>query len=137
MQVSLCYKVLMNRMYRLIAAAELLLVFPAALFMTSLFVRNLQPQQYEPARTARQIVEWFSASPHLGLWLLLIALPLTVLSTGSGALWRRWSHEPDLRHATRQTLSILRTHLSSVLVAAATFTAGSVLAIVALHLLTD
>jgi hypothetical protein len=38
----------MNTFKRAIAAAELLLVFPAVLFMTALFVRNLQPLQYEP-----------------------------------------------------------------------------------------
>jgi len=48
----------MNIMKRAIAAAELVLIFPAALFMTALFVRNLQPQQFEPAHTAQRIVSW-------------------------------------------------------------------------------
>jgi hypothetical protein len=46
----------MNIFKRAIAATELLLIFPAALFMMALFVRNLQPLQYEPARTAQRIV---------------------------------------------------------------------------------
>ena len=43
---------------RALAATELALIFPAALFMTALFVRNLQPPQYEPAHTAERIVTW-------------------------------------------------------------------------------
>lgn len=122
---------------RTIAATELLLVFPAALFMTALFVRNLQPLQYEPAHTAQRIVAWYSLRPHLGLWVLLIALPLAVLVMGCATLLRSWSTEAQLREATRQTLVAIRAHLSTLLVAGATLTAGGVLAIVALHVLTD
>jgi hypothetical protein len=38
---ALRYRVLMNLPKRTIATTELLLIFPAALFMTALFVRNL------------------------------------------------------------------------------------------------
>jgi hypothetical protein len=131
------YKVLMNTAKRAIAAAELLLVFPAALFMTALFVRNLQPLQYEPARTAQRIVDWYAVRPRIGLWGLLIALPLAVLLTGCGTLLRNWSADVQLREAARQTLAVIRTHLATLLVAGATLTAGGILAIVALHMLTD
>jgi len=120
-----------------IAATELLLILPAALFMTALFMRNLQPPEYEPAHTARQIVTWFAVRPRIGLWGLLIALPLAVLVTGCATLVDRWSDEPDLRQATRQTLALLGAHLPTLLVAGATLAAGGVLAIVALHLLAD
>lgn len=120
-----------------IAATELLLIFPAALFMTALFVRNLQPLQYEPAHTAQRIVTWYAARPHIGLWLLLIALPLAVLLTGCGTLLRRWRDEVELREAARHTLAALGPHLATLLVAGATFAAGGILAIVALHVLTD
>jgi len=120
-----------------IAITELLLIFPAALFMAALFVRNLQPPQYEPAHTARQIVAWYAARPRIGLWELLIALPLAVLLTGSGTLFHRWSDEIELRQAVLHTLATLRAHLSTALVAGATLVAGGILAIVALHLLTD
>jgi hypothetical protein len=118
-----------------IAAAELLLIFPAALFMTSLIVRELQPRQYEPAHTAQQIVDWYAARPHVGLWILLIALPLTVLATGSVALLRNWEDNAELRYATQQTLAAMRAHLAALFVAAATLAAAGVLAIVALHML--
>jgi hypothetical protein len=120
-----------------IATTELLLIFPAVLFMTALFVRNLQPPQYEPAHTAHQIVTWYAARPRIGLWGLLVALPLAVLVTGCGTLLRGWSHETELRQAARHTLATLRAHLAMLLVAAATLAAGGVLAIVALHVLTD
>ena len=119
------------------ATAELLLIFPAALFMAALFVRNLQPLQYEPAHTAQQIVTWYAMRPRLGLWVLLIALPMAALVSGSGTIWHRWSTEVELRQASRQTLATLRAHWATVLVAGATLAAGGVLAIVALHVLTD
>jgi hypothetical protein len=131
------YKVLLNITKRAIAATELLLVFPAALFMMALFVRNLQPLQYEPARTAQKIVDWYAVRPHIGLWGLLIALPLAVLLTGCRTLLRNWSREAQLRHATWQTLAAIRAHLATLLIAGATLTAGGILAIVALHVLTD
>jgi len=127
----------MNLPKRTIAATELLLIFPAALFMTALFVRNLQPLQYQPAHSAAWIVTWYAVRPRIGLWGLLIALPLAVLVTGCGTLLRIWSGEPELRRATRQTLAATRAHLAALLVAVATLTAGAVLAIVALHMLTD
>jgi hypothetical protein len=122
---------------RTIAATEVLLIFPAALFMTALFVRNLQPLQYEPAHTAERIVTWYAARPRIGLWGLLIALPLAVLVTGCGILLRSWGVDVELRQAMRQTLAAIRAHLTTLLVAGATLTAGCVLAIVALHMLTD
>jgi hypothetical protein len=120
-----------------VAATELLLVFPAVLFMTALFVRNLQPPRYEPAHTAQQIVAWYAVRPHIGLWVLLIALPLAVLVTGSATLLHKWSCEVELRQATRHTLAVLRTHLETLLIAGATLAAGGILAIVGLHVLTD
>ena len=118
-----------------LAATELLLVFPAVLFMTALFVRNLQPQQYEPARSAQRVVDWYAASPHVGLWVLLIAMPLTVLSIGTVTLMRAWKADADLRSSARQVARILRAHLAIALVAWATLTAGVIVAIVGMHVL--
>jgi hypothetical protein len=122
---------------RLIAAAELLLIFPAALFMTALFVRNLQPLQYEPARSAARIVTWYSLRPHVGLWVLLIALPLAVLVIGSATLLRGWRTDHELRDAAWRGLSLVRTHAATLVIAAATVTASGILAVVALHVLAD
>ena len=135
--MTLRYKVLMNIAKRAIAATEVLLIFPAALFMMALFVRNLQPLQYEPARTAQRIVDWYAVRPRIGLWGLLIGLPLAVLLTGCSTLLRNWNREVQLRQAAWQTLAAIRAHLATILIAGATLTAGGILGIVALHILTD
>ncbi|HUA93798.1 MAG TPA: hypothetical protein VL991_14590 [Terracidiphilus sp.] len=127
----------MKSIRRSIAAAELLLIFPAVLFMAALFMRNVQPLQYEPAHTAQRIVDWYAARAHLGLWIFLMALPLMVFATGCVTLVRNWSADPELRRATRQMVFVVRAHLTTLFVAAATLTAGGILAIVALHVLTD
>ena len=57
------------------------------------------------------------ATPRIGLWGLLIALPLAVLVTGCGTLLRSWGEEVELRQATRQTLAVISAHLATVLVA--------------------
>lgn len=119
-----------------LAATELLLVSPAVLFMTALFVRNLQPQEYEPARTAQRIVDWYAASPHVGLWVLLIALPLAVLLIGAVTLMRAWKADANLRQSAGQLAGILRQHAATALVTLATLMAGGILALVALHVVT-
>jgi len=120
----------MHNTKRMIAATEVLLIFPAVLFMAALFVRNVQPQQYEPAHTAQKIVMWYASRPPVGLWVFLISLPLAVLITGSATLVRSWNEGAQLRRE-------IRAHLATLCVAVATVTAGAVLAIVALHMLTD
>jgi hypothetical protein len=121
----------------IIATAEVLLISPAVLFMTALFVRNLQPLQYEPARTAQRIVDWYAARPRVGLWEFMIGLPLIVLVTGGATLLRKWGREAELREAARGVVSILRENWATVLIAMATVVAGGVLGIVGLHVLTD
>jgi hypothetical protein len=127
----------MRVLTRWLAAVELLLIFPAVLFMTALFVRNIQPQQYEPAHTAQRIVALYSARPHVGLWLLLMAMPLAVLVTGCATLVPVWNGDADLRRDARQAWTAIRAHGATLFVAAATLTAGGVLTIVALHVLTN
>jgi hypothetical protein len=127
----------MRTIKRAIAATELLLVLPAALFMTALFVRNIQPMEYEPARTAQRIVMWYATRPHLALWGLLIALPLTVLVSGSVTLLRSWRNEPDLREAAWRTIASIRPHVATLLITLATVAAAGFLAVVAVHVITD
>ena len=127
----------MNTIRRSVAALELLLVFPAVLFMTSLFVRSIQPQQLEPAHSAQRIVDWFASSTRIGLWLLLIALPLTVLVLGAITLVREWRSNTNLRDSALQALTLVRSHFATLLIACTTATAFGILAIVALHMITD
>jgi hypothetical protein len=126
----------MKTVKRIVAATELLLVFPALLFMSALIIRNQQPMQYEPARSAQRIVTWY-AERQWTLWVLLIALPLAVLVGGCATLLWRWQDEVELREVTRQTLSAIGRHLSTLLIAAATVVAGGILSIVAVHVLRD
>lgn len=127
----------MKTILRPLAAAELLLVAPAALFMTALFVRNLQPEQFEPAHTAARIVALYASSTRIGLWLLLMALPLIVLIAGCAALMRAWRADSALRQAAQQAVSAVRLHLAAFFIACATGSAFVILAIVALHVITD
>jgi hypothetical protein len=125
------------RLRRSIATVEVLLIFPATLFMLALFLRNVQPAPYEPAQTARHLVDWFAASPRIGLGLFLIALPLAALVIGTGTMLRSWRSDPQLRQLTADTLIALRPHWSLLLIATATFVAVAILGIVSLHMITD
>jgi hypothetical protein len=127
----------MNKFKRSLAAIELFLVFPAALFMAALFVRNIQPAPYQPAQAARNLVEWFSARPFLGLDIFLIALPFAAFVIGCATSLRNWRGDAALRQAARETLAAVRAHLAALLIAGATLAAGVILAVVALHMITD
>src|SRR5437660_10597305 len=59
---------------RAIAAIELVLILPAALFMTALVLRNLP--QFEHG--AQQLVMWY-ARRMWSWWVLLLGLPVAVL----------------------------------------------------------
>jgi hypothetical protein len=120
-----------------LATLELLLIIPAALFMTALFVRNLQPEQYEPAHTAQRIVAWYAARTHLGLWIFLIAFPLAVLVIGCVSLLRSWRADPALRTAALECAVAIRSHCAVLVVTLATATSAVILGIVALHMITD
>lgn len=126
----------MNTSKPVIAATQLLLIFPAVLFMGALVVRNLLPLQNEPAHTAQRIVMWYAVRQWT-LWVLLIALPFAVLVTGCITLARNWSEDVQLSQAAQQTLVAIHTHRVMLLVAATTLTAGAVLAIVVIHMLAN
>jgi ABC-type Fe3+ transport system permease subunit len=127
----------MKAFSRAIAAAELLLIPPASLFMAALFVREIQPRQYEPARTAAQLVAWYAVRPRLGLWIFLCALPMAALAIGGTTLMRSWRTDSELQLASRQMRDLIRGNFQTLLIAAATLAAAGVLSIVALHLISD
>lgn len=122
---------------RAVAAAEVVLIFPAVLFMSALFMRNVQPKQIEPARTAQAIVMWYAARVHFGLWVLLMALPFIVFVIGCITLLHSWNEDADLREAAGKTFAAIRAHLAVMVIAIATLTSAGVLAIIGLHVLTD
>jgi hypothetical protein len=121
---------------RVIAVMELVLIFPAVLFMTALVLRNLQPLQYEPARSAQQLVMWY-ASRMWTLWFLLLGLPLIVLVSGCAELLRSYNRDTVLPLRSQKSLAMVRAHLSSLFIAATTLMAGVILAIVVLHVLAN
>lgn len=130
------YKVNMNVIRRVLATLEVLLIFPAALFMTALIVRSVQPQQFEPAHTAQRIVDWYAARTQVGLWLFLIAFPLAVLAIGCVSLLRSWRSDPALRQAGLECAGAIRRHFAVLVVALATAASAVILCIVALHMIT-
>ena len=118
---------------RALAAAQLLLMFPAILFMGALVVRQLSPLQHEPAYTAHRIVMWY-AGRMWTLWALLISLPLAVLVTGCVTLLRSWSNVPELPYRAQQVLAAIYADRPMLCIAMMTLTAGVVLAIVVMHM---
>jgi hypothetical protein len=121
---------------RIIAVLELVLIFPAALFMTALMLRNLQPLQYEPARSAQQLVMWY-AGRMWTLWVLLLGLPFIVLISGCAELLRSWNRDVMLPLTSRKSIAMVRVHLASLFLAATTFIAGVILAVALLHILAN
>ena len=133
--LTLCYKVLMRTLTRFVAAMQLALIFPAALFITAVLVGAGKAPQYDLARIAQRIVMWYSARMWT-LWLLLLALPFAVLASGAVMLLRSWSR--DVPHEARQSLAtMIPAPLATLLVAGTTLTAAGILAIVVLHMLAN
>ena len=122
----------MNNFICAVAAAQLLLISPAVLFMAALVVRN-QPLPYESAHAAQRVVMWYAARQWT-LWVLLIALPVTGLVTGCITLLRGWSNDVQLRQPLPRTLATIHAHRAMLFIAATTLTAGAILAVVAIHM---
>src|SRR5580704_8334435 len=118
---------------RLVAASQLLLIFPAVLFMGSLVLRNLSPLQYEPAHTAQQIVMWY-AGRLWTLWVLLFTLPCIVLVVGCVAL--RTRNRDTEQHSAPGSVASTRPHWLVRLLYVTTVASAGVLAIVVFHVLT-
>jgi hypothetical protein len=119
----------MRTLTRVVAAIQLALIVPAALFMTAVLVTDL-------ARIAQRIVMWYSARMWT-LWLLLLALPFAALLTGCATLLRSRDHDVELPHAAWQSLAMIPAPLATLFVAGTTLTSAGILAIVVLHMLAN
>jgi hypothetical protein len=84
-----------RRIQTVAAVAAALLVLPALVFLMSAAVRQLQPVQYEPARTADAIFGWFTGLHDGGA--ILWAAPALALALGLVVLWRRLTSDTELR----------------------------------------
>jgi hypothetical protein len=129
---TLWYKVTMKTINRTIAIIELLLVFPAALFMTALFLREVQP-----LTQAGRLVDWFSQHVVLGLYVFLIVMPLAAFVIGCAIVLRGWRKDVEFRQAALGIFTVARAHVASLLIAGVTLMAGGILAIVAMHMITE
>ncbi len=126
----------MRTLARLIAAMQLALILPAALFMSAVLVGAGDAPRYGLARLAQQIVMWYSARMWT-LWLLLLALPCAVLVAGCATLLRSWNHDTELRHPARQSLASVPAPLATLFIAGTTMASAGILAIVVLHMLAN
>jgi hypothetical protein len=118
---------------RNIAFLQLVLIFPAALFMASLVLRNLAPLKYETAHAAQQIVMWYAGR----LWtlrVLLFTLPCMVLFSGCVVL--RTRNLDTEQHSALRSLASSRPHWPVRLVSITTVASAGMLAIVGFHVLT-
>jgi hypothetical protein len=122
--------------HRLVAALQLVLIAPAALFMSMVVIRAVQPIEHEPSHSAERIVAWFGGRPWT-LDILLSALPLLVMALGAITLWRQWRDDEPLRQDAMRSVAAIRAHFLLLLIAATTVVAAGILAIVAVHALTD
>ncbi|HTY50617.1 MAG TPA: hypothetical protein VMB48_13090 [Steroidobacteraceae bacterium] len=113
----------------MLAAVEVLLVSPAALFMASVFLKPVQP-----LLDTWQIVEWYARHRVLGLYMFLVAMPLAAFLIGATSVLRSWQGDAELRQAVYAVYGVLRAHAAQALIACATVIAGGMLAIVTLHM---
>src|SRR5579862_197728 len=108
-------------MKRAVAAVEVVLILPAAIFMTAILVRNVTPLPKEPAATAQRVVMWYAhLPPQVGLWGLLSLMPLAVVVLGCSAMLVNWQRDATLRAAARDVGGALRAHAATMLTAIAT-----------------
>jgi hypothetical protein len=133
--LALLYKVSMTVTNDIVAVSSLALVLPSVLFVTALSVRQRPLMGGVPARTADRIVTWYAAHPQVGLWLLLVLLPLSAFILGSAALLRTWNENPRLQDVTWRALAAIPDHLPAFSIGAITLVAAGVLGLIAVHLM--
>jgi len=114
------------------------MVLPASVLLAAAALRLLQPRQYEPARTSWIILEWtVTHVSRLGAAILFIGMPGIVVTAGCAALLRNWRQDQALRHDATMAFAILRRHFAFGWLAAAVLLAATILAVVAIHVVTD
>jgi hypothetical protein len=122
-------------MKRALAAAHLLLISPAVLFLVAVIVQGLQPLQKEHG-TAQHIVMWY-AERMWTLWVLLLALPLAVLISGCISLRLDSSRKTQIASLPEEALTAFHPAGAKTSVAVTTATAAVIVGIVILHMLAN
>jgi hypothetical protein len=123
-------------MKRVLTAAHLVLISPAVLFLFAVILQGLQPLQKEPAHTAQHIVMWY-AERIWTLWILLLALPLSVLISGCISLLQDSRGSAQVASLPQKALAALHPAGARTSVAATTVTAAVIVGIVILHMLAN
>jgi hypothetical protein len=123
----------MRILNRTVLGAQFVLLSPALFFMSAVGITLVLSVHKEPARTAQQIVMWYAARMWT-LWLLLIALPLTVLISGCWMLLRSRNVTLPPPTGILKKLAVTKANWAIRLIGATTLTAGAILVIVALHM---
>lgn len=121
-----------------LAVSEWLLVLPATLLLGAAALRQLQPVEHEPARTISTIFSWIG--PRISRFdaaLLFLALPGVAAIAGCVALLLAWRRNETLRQDTTAVLTSLRRHLAVAILGTGTLLAGTILAAVIVHIITD
>ncbi len=116
-----------NRLIRLIAIMELVLIFPAALFLIAVVARHIDPI----GTPARQIALWY-ATRFWTLWVFMITLPLAALLIGCVTLLMNDGSEEQ--QTIRQGLVAIRKSFPKLVIAVSTLAAVIILVIVAMHM---
>src|SRR5215831_19694446 len=121
-----------------VAAAESLLVLPAAVLLAASVVRLLQPPGREPAHTIGRIAEWgLGHATPLSASILLIAMPLLALALGALTLGRRWRIDDQFRNDAAGLVAVARRQWVSAILLAGALASAAVLAAVVIHVITD
>jgi O-antigen/teichoic acid export membrane protein len=120
-------------MKRTLAVAHLALISPAVLFLTAVLVQRLQN---EPGLTAQHIVMWY-AERMWTLWILLLALPISVLISGFISLLRDSSDRTQVASILQKAFAGLHPAGARTSVAVTTVTAAVIVGIVILHMLAN
>jgi hypothetical protein len=126
----------MRTLIRGVAAMQLALICPAALFMSAFLVGAGDPPQYDLARIAQRIVTLYSGRMWT-LWLLLLALPFTALVAGFVTLRRSWNGDTDTAPAGQHALAMIPAPIATLFVAGTTSISACILAVVVLHMLAN
>jgi Na+/phosphate symporter len=116
-----------NRIIRLIATLELVLIFPAALFLISVVARHIE----FIGPPARQIALWY-AYRFWTLWVFMISLPLAALLMGCVTLLIKGGSEEQ--QTIGQRLATIHKSIPELIVALSTLAAAVILVIVAVHM---
>ena len=121
-----------------LAVSEWLLVLPAALLLAAAALRQLQPRQFEPARTSWAIFEWTTThiSQAGAAWLFLI-LPAVALAAGFAGIALAWRRSEALRQDAIAMFASLRRHFALAVLGAGALLAGAILLAVVAHIITD